>query len=778
MVSLRNNELPITVIPKRVIFQTVNEEDESSFSVLACDVVEKGAVKLNKYGNITITGDNLMDLKIDVPTLTYLSPSVNSKYPDGYTARIPVDDIPETAKGQWDFLRSVLGVTTTENFAKVYNNDVKIIDFLFDELNRNEIIELVKGVGEKTYESFIKQLKSKSEYAKTYAFLSDYGMTDSLILKIYRKYNVFKVIKNIVEKDIFRLTEINGIGFKRIDEIYLKQEGARKEDENRIVSGLEYYISENQENGNTRIEKRKLEQGSQTLLDVNIDYIRRMVQLRTFHIRKDNIFDVMSRAEKDNTLFSGKIIEFQGKYSTADTFMTEWNVFRGLTKRSRNKTEITVTNMDSIIKKFGDKSGFYLSEEQSNFFRNLFDSEISFLLGSSGSGKSSAQAVLLEYAKETSQSVLFLAPTGMARKRITEVTGNVAYTIHSFILSPKLRSQSFDIYLIDEASMIDVQLAEKLLSAIPEGKKIIFVGDGSQIPSVSFGNFLYDCTNNSVIKIDRFTKVFRQSEGGILDIVTKIRQGEQFLPSTFNSRKVFGNNCVFDMSMARNEKPIDKVLTSYKNTIKTGKYTEEDIAVLSPTKKGKNGTVAINNGIQSFVNPRKSFGNANNEFNSVTDGTDVIFRKGDRILNKKNRKLQPLYSQTPEGKYFDNGKKADIVNGDIGHIVDIEGKYVYAKFDESILRFSISDFNNQSIVHGWAITGHKSQGSEFKVVICLFERSSKFQMNGNLLYTMTSRAKELLLVLGDISTINSSLKKFENTSRETNLLDFFNLKNK
>ncbi|MFZ2577767.1 MAG: ATP-binding domain-containing protein, partial [Lactococcus hircilactis] len=255
------------------------------------------------------------------------------------------------------------------------------------------------------------------------------------------------------------------------------------------------------------------------------------------------------------------------------------------------------------------------------------------------------------------------------------------------------------------------------------------------------------------------------------------RKGEQFLPDTFNSRKVFGNNCVFDMSMSRNERPIDKVLTSYKNTINTGKYTEDDIAVLSPTKKGTNGTVAINNRIQSFINPRKSFGNANNEFSSITDGIDVVFRKGDRILNKKNRKGEHLYSQTPDKKYFDNSRKTDIVNGDIGHIVSIEGKYVYTKFDESILRFSISDFNNQSIIHGWAITGHKSQGSEFKVVICLFERSSKFQMNGNLLYTMTSRAKDLLLVLGDISTINSSLKKFENTSRETNLLDFFNLKN-
>ena len=185
MIGIRENETPITVIPKRVLFQKINEEDESSFSVLACDVVEKGIVKLNKYGNITITGNNLVDLKIGVPTLTYLSPSVNSKYPDGYTARVPVDDIPKTAQGQWDFLRSVLGVITTENFAKVYNDDVKIVDFLFDESHRDEIIDKVKGVGEKTYKSFIEQLKDKSEYAKTYALLTDYGMTDSLILKIY-----------------------------------------------------------------------------------------------------------------------------------------------------------------------------------------------------------------------------------------------------------------------------------------------------------------------------------------------------------------------------------------------------------------------------------------------------------------------------------------------------------------------------------------------------------------------------------------------------------------
>lgn len=769
MAELQQGEVAVTIIPRRVIFQSINEEDDSSFTVLACDVKEKGVVPVNKYGNITITGDNLSDLILDIETPAYLAPSDNSRYSDGFTARIPVPDIPDDSVGQWKFLRVLIPANLYANFMTTYDSDIKIIDFILDESNADEIIEKTKGIGQATLDIVIKKINEKSELAKTYTLLADYGMTDTVIKKIYNKYEVYKVIKKIVETDIFRLTEIKGLGFKKIDEIYLKQEGSDKKDDNRIVSGLEYYILENQENGNTRIPQRKLIQGTQTLLGISVKLIREVLEERTLEIDRKNIYNILNDSANYPEKYSKKIVLFEDRYSAVKTFLAEWFVYTDLVTRASNESQLKLADMDVIIKEFGDKSGFHLSDEQSQFFRNLHKSELSFLLGSSGTGKSSAQSVLLDYARKTGQSVLFLAPTGMARKRITEVTGNVAYTIHSFALNKQLQSTYYDIYLVDEASMVDVMLAKRLLSLIPHGKKVVFVGDGSQIPSVSFGNFLYDCTNNKTISVDSFTKVFRQSEGGILDIVTKIRQGEQFLPSTFNSRKKFGSNCVFDMRQNPNETYVDKIMTAYKNTIATGKFNEDDIIILSPTKKGKNGTVSINKAVQSFINkPERS----KDEFDSKTDGIDVIFRVGDKVLNRKNRKKLKTFKQ--DGRNFmpvDND--GSVVNGDIGRLVGIEHNYVYVDFDGIVIEFKKSDFNNNSIIHGWAITGHKSQGSEFKVVFCLFERGSAFQLNGNLVYTMGSRAKELLLVMGDMRTINGALKKFENTSRDTNLLDFF-----
>lgn len=771
--KLKENEVLVTVIPRKIIFKTENPDDGSTFIVLGCDVKEKHLVKLNHFKNITVSGANLAEVKLNAETIMALSQSPNPRYPDGYVARIPVLDIPEDAEGQWKFLKAVLPENMVNSFRQVYSSDLKIIEYVLDEKNEDDIVQRVHNVGYAVIKVIRKNINDKSEYAKTYTLLSELGMSDVVISKIHKKYEVYNVIKNIVEKDIFRLTEIKGLGFKKVDEIYLKQENSSKEDLNRIASGIEYYILDNQSNGNTRIQKRKLVQGSQTLLDINIKLIKKALDDVVIEVDDNNLQELWKDYTKNSKNYKHKIVLYKERYSTIFTFFTELFVYQDISMRVKNKSNLKPYDMKKLINDYGKKSGFYLSDEQSKFFHNLFKSEVSFLLGSSGSGKSSAQSVLLDYAKKTRQSVLFLAPTGMARNRITEVTGNVAYTIHSFILNKNLHETNYDIYMIDESSMIDVVLAQDLLSLIPHGAKVIFVGDGSQIPSVSFGNFLYDCTNNDFVLVDRFTKVFRQSEGGILDIVTKMRQGEQFLPSGFNSRKVFGNNCVFDMRKDRDVKPVQKILASVRSTIETGKYTEDDIVILSPTKKGANGTVSINNTIQKYLNPPQydKF-----EFKSTTDGQDVTFREGDKVLNKVNRKKLPRYIEVSPNNYVLSSEDGDIVNGDIGKIVKMESGVIYIKFNNILTSMAEKDFNNQSIVHGWAITGHKSQGSEFKVVICLFERSSAFQMNGNLLYTMCSRAKDLLLVMGDMDTINRSLKKFENTSRDTNLLDFFNNK--
>ena len=323
--------------------------------------------------------------------------------------------------------------------------------------------------------------------------------------------------------------------------------------------------------------------------------------------------------------------------------------------------------------------------------------------------------------------------------------------------------------------MVDVVLAMRLLSVVPENSKIVFAGDDSQIPSVAYGNFLYDSLNNKSTFVSRYTKIFRQSEGGILDIVTKIRQGISFLPNIFRERKVFGKNCVFDLRRPKQDQDItDQAVEAYTNVMKTGKYTIDDVVILSPTKKGVKGTTSINNKIQAIMNPESD---DKTQFESVTNAIGVVFREGDLVMNQKNHKGLSTYTQL--GNVFtSDAKSISIVNGDIGTILRIDGNNVYIQFDEGIVEFPKKDFNNGMIIHGWCITGHKSQGSEYKVVICIIDSSSSFQMNGNLFYTMASRAKELLLVLGDSATINRSLKKFENLERETNRKDFFAINDK
>lgn len=767
--------LEVTVTPKVILFQSVDEETENTYTVLACTVGEedKEKVNINNFGNITISGDNLTDLTIDVPRKVLLTPSVSSKYPDGYTARIPIDPIPDNAEDQWTFLSTIITENNVNAFRQVFDDDEKIISIIMEPKNHEKIKRHVIGYKEKRLAKLIQSIKEREEYARAYVLLSEYEMTDNMIHKIYNKYLDVSVIENILKNNIFKFTEVNNIGFKKIDDIYLKMESSKKEDEGRIKSGLAYYLEENQNDGNTRLSKHKLLQGTQALLDIPLPLIRDCLNKYTVKISIEDFGKILTILNENDKV---EIVDFNGKYSTRSAFLAEYSVFVDITDRTGIKPNLLEYDMDDMINRFQEKEGFILSDEQRQFFLDLYKNQVSFLIGNAGSGKTTSQKVLLQYARETGQTITFLAPTGIARKKLEEYTGHKAYTIHTFVLSKDMPVTN--IYFIDESSMVDVMLAQKLLSRIPMGAKIVFAGDDGQIPSVSFGNFLYDCINNDTVFVNRYTKIFRQKEGGILDIVTRIKHGQAFLPNVFRERKVFGKNCVFDLKVPRGQATLaDKAVQAYKNTIgKKDKYKEEDVIIITPTKKGANGTVSINNAIQKFMNPPSQ---DKEQFESMTNKVDVIFRVGDLVMNRKNYKEVKTYHQIGE-TFVDTADFISIVNGDMGKIIAIDNgrKDVYVEFDGQIVKFNMQKFNSGLVIHGWCITGHKSQGSEYKVVICIIDKGSAFQMNGNLLYTMTSRAKELLLVLGDSQTINRSLQKFENLRRETNLLYFFKMYDK
>jgi RecD/TraA family predicted helicase len=352
---------------------------------------------------------------------------------------------------------------------------------------------------------------------------------------------------------------------------------------------------------------------------------------------------------------------------------------------------------------------------------------------------------------------------------MTNYTGKQAQTIHRKVGvfgededGSKVINE--DVIIIDEASMCDVFILQKFFTAlVNQNARILFVGDDFQLPSVGVGNFLYDTIHSCQIKISKLKKVFRQAEGGILNVATDTREGKSFLNDTDEGRKVFGKDCVFwlvDSAYIR-----DGVLANYKKVINSGRWTQDDVVILTPTNKGKLGTVELNKDIQKIANPASA---SKKEKAVGAKGFETIFRVGDAVMNVVNT----------YGIETVDGGEADIFNGDTGKIVDIdEAEKVFIVDIDGIhvkMKFGTILTN---LVHAWVTTIHKSQGSQYKVVIVIADKSMMYQLNANLLYTGFSRAKEYMLVLTQPSTVNKAMKKHANMERRSflqELLDMYN----
>jgi exodeoxyribonuclease V alpha subunit len=284
---------------------------------------------------------------------------------------------------------------------------------------------------------------------------------------------------------------------------------------------------------------------------------------------------------------------------------------------------------------------------------------------------------------------------------------------------------------------------------------LIFIGDDFQLPSVEVGNFLHDSINSGVFKITKLTKVFRQKDGGILDTATKIRLGEQYVDSNFDGVQEFGKDMTLHCCDPAHT--ADGAIYYYKKALKNG-YSPEDIVVLSPTKKGPKGTRYLNGKIQEIVNPKVS------GKNELAHGMDTVFREGDMVLNTQNN-YEAL-------NIFD--EQVTIVNGEHGVIkkIDLEKKQAIIDYGdeagEVITPFSSLD----AVIHSYAMTIHKVQGSGFKIVILLIDHSHQFQLNANLIYTGKTRAKEHLYVIGQANIINRSAKKNVSMERNSFLKEF------
>ena len=768
--------ITVEVIPDKIIYKQQNRNSEDFYCVWSCkvnDEEEQKKVNINpKYQSITVSGNALDDLVVGSPILLDLEE--NKKYPYSYNGHLHKMVLSDEPQDQWTFLKYCITPLQYVNFELAYDKDMKIVEYILNVDNQRDIIENVMGIGDSVLDRMRSKVRNKVNNSNAYILFDGYKITDTVIKKIQKHYsNDLELIKKILHRNVYEFTEVNGVGFKIADEIYLSVEGHNLNDKNRIVAGIVHVLNENMSNGNTRCTEKKLISLAVKNLGVKKSEVLEVIS--DMEICKETVMEMLEKLNISNVKaiddeikkivrhFKGKIIQDDGYYTDIAVFSVEYVIYRILKEKSKLKPDLPEEDWSRLFKNFEAKTNISLSDEQQQFFREIHDSSLQFLVANGGTGKSMSQKVLLEYVHLNSLKCLLLAPTGRARKKLEEYTNYSASTIHSYLMKSGTGNDAgdYDVVLVDESSMIDTQLAYNMLTTLPLETKFIFVGDDAQIPSVSYGNFLYDSTKiSSDIHVSRFSKVFRQSEGGILDIITKIRKGEKFLSSTFNGRKVFGQNCVFNTKLGYKEEYCDKAVETYLELLQKD-YKVDDLVLLTPTNKGINGTMAINKVIQEALNPKNG-----QDYLEVNTGEDVIeYRVGDLIMNVQNRTVKKVTSEG-DSEYY-------IANGESMVLKEVFDTYSIFEIEGNMIKIDNDDITNGSMQHGWCITAHKSQGSEYKVAICLVPRQCAFQMNGNLLYTMTSRAKEYLLVLGDMSVINNSMRKFENKIRETNLAKFF-----
>jgi exodeoxyribonuclease V alpha subunit len=728
--------MELRIKPTRVLF--FNEEN--FFGIYGAEVNPEDlaeGVQLNKYGNISIKGV-MPKLNMKEEYTVIVKPDTQGNFAGSYIVESIKQDKPVTVADQKSFLSTILTPNQVEAIFAVYNEGQDIVGLIesgeFD-------YQAVKGLGEKSFEKLQKKVMDNVDMSEVLAFCSKFGIKYNMIAKLVKEYKNPSIVIEKINQNPYVLTEVKGIGFKKADEI-AKAVGYSMTSKHRIDSALRYVIGEENMSGHSWI-------GHKQLLNRAIDLL---------NISKSYIEERLAGEPKGIKNVDGE------RFTTELVYNSEQYVAQRMTQfKTSSKNLFSTEELDAFLDEYCAKHNVELEENQRQFFHDWNENNILFLVGGGGMGKSWLQRILLELIAKKSFTTALLAPTGKASKVMTGYTGRQASTIHrkAGVFGEDEEANKAiteDVLIVDESSMCDVFILAKFFKAITnDNARILFVGDDFQLPSVGVGNFLYDAIHSACIKISVLKKVFRQEEGGILDVATKVRHGQTFLEQDAEGRIQFGKDCVFwltDQQFIR-----DGVIKNYKNVIK--KFNQDDVVILSPTNKGKLGTIALNKEIQKIANPASP----NKKEKAFGKEDPVIFRVGDSVMNTVN-----TYAIETVG-----GGTADVFNGDTGKIVDIDEteKEFIIDFEGIVVKIKFGNILT-NIVHSWVTTIHKSQGSQYKVVIVIIDKSMKFQLNANLIYTGLSRASQFLLVLGQAEAINFGIKKFANMERRSFLQEMLN----
>ena len=613
-----------------------------------------------------------------------------------------------------------------------------------------ERLAAIKGISERKAMEIADQVNQKKDLRQAMIFLQQYGINMNLAVKIYQTYG--QQIYGIIKENPYKLADdMEGVGFKTADEIATRV-GIRTDSDFRVRSGIMYALLQATNEGHTYLPMEELTTRAAELLNVDTE----LIESQYMNLSMERKL-IMRQVDDVTQMFASSFF-----YMEANT--------AAMLKQLDISYDVSDMEIENRLKQIEKQTHMELDEHQVEAVKEAVRNGLLIITGGPGTGKTTTINTIIKYFETEDLDIFLAAPTGRAAKRMSETTGFEARTIHRMLeLNGGIEGTAgferneqnpleTDVIIIDEMSMVDISLMYNLLKAVTAGTRLILVGDVNQLPSVGPGSVLRDIIESRQFHTVMLTKIFRQaSTSDIIVNAHKINKGETV--SLDNQSRDF-----FFLKRYDADKIINVTLQLIKQ--KLPKYvdaSEYDIQVLTPMRKGLLGVERLNGILQYYLNPAQK-GKREHEHGGV------IFREGDKVMQIKNNYQLEWEIRTKYGLCVDKG--SGIFNGDTGIIEEINefAEYMTISFDEG-KKVDYSFKNLDELELAYAITIHKSQGSEYPAVILPLLSGPRMLMNRNLLYTGVTRAKKCVTIVGDENCFAQMIQNNCEQKRYSGLVD-------
>ena len=649
-----------------------------------------------------------------------------------------------------------IGPATAKKIVNTFGKDtINVI-----KLEPNKLTQ-IKGISKEKAFEIAEQFLANWEIWQIVGFLDKFGIGPQSAENVYKKLGE-GALEKISENPYILIDVASKVNFEKVDRIALEL-GVEQDNYKRIRSGIKYGLEKIGLNGNSCVLYENLLKYEQDLLRVDIDSIENTI----ISMKAKGELVLEDRDDGQEWVYSKPF--YDAEKNIAERII-------GL-RNADNVKEIKTLKKD--LERIEKNIDIELSEKQKEAIKSINDNNVCIITGGPGTGKTTIIKAIIELYKKHGMKPVLCAPTGRAAKRMTETTGEEAKTLHRLLELAGISDDTDnfntdllvtpidgDIIIVDEVSMIDMFLMNYLVKAIYKGTKLVLVGDTDQLPSVGPGSILKDIIDSNQVHTITLNQIFRQAaKSKIIVNAHRVNEGENFIGGKIKKTQIDEEQIdllddFFYINETNQEKIQQTIISLCKGRLKLyGDYDFfNNIQIITPTKKGKLGTKELNVLLQNELNPVE-------EEKKERDFGDIKFREQDRVMQTKNN-YNILWEKENEREFkkeLGNG----IFNGELGTIerINKEEKTVKVRFDDGkVATYDNTDLDQ--LEHAYAITVHKSQGSEFDVVILVASQSAPMLLTRNLIYTAMTRAKKLLIIIGPQNVVNYMIQN--NTTRQRN----------